>query len=316
MSSTWREQRAAIHSLAAELWQQKQANIEPEGKDVARIHEGERDDGTRQTPDWLEQTRRELAALQSQAPDAVSQVGPLVNQIIELEKDLCAKRGIVLEAGAIKPDLMAMVHPSVFRQILIIAIGKFLRHMSGGKISLFGRLEDGIVKITVAAAIDIDPENFVERLTDELPLPDDASVDIFREGKQVFLWVMLPAMVDRLNVLVVDDNLDMVHYYQRSTEGTSYRIVPWEIDLDVFSTIQKVKPDIIILDIMLPNVDGWELLMQIRANALTRSIPVIICSVVKEEELALSLGAVRFISKPVSSENFVRTLDQVLSQTP
>ncbi|MBE0695713.1 MAG: hypothetical protein IH586_02210, partial [Anaerolineaceae bacterium] len=97
MSSTWREQRAAIHSLAAELWQQKQANIELEGKDAARIHEGEREDGTRQTPDWLEQTRRELAALQSQAPDAVSQVGPLVNQIIELEKDLCVKRGIVLE---------------------------------------------------------------------------------------------------------------------------------------------------------------------------------------------------------------------------
>jgi CheY-like chemotaxis protein len=316
LSSTWREQRAAIHSLAAELWQQGQVKANQEGKELARLRADEKEDSASQTPDWMEQTRRELASLQSQAPDAVAEVGSLVKQIIELEKDLCAKRGIVIEAGAIKQDLVARVHPSVFRQILIIAIGKFLRHMNAGKISLFGRLEDGIVKITVAAAIDIDPDVFVQMLTAELPLPDDVFAEIYQDGKQVFLWVKLPALADRLNVLVVDDNMDMVHYYQRSTEGSNYRIVPWEIDLDLFSTIQKVKPDIIVLDVMLPNVDGWELLMQIRANSLTRSIPVIICSVVKEEELALSLGAMCFLSKPVSSEKFVRTLDQVLSQTP
>lgn len=316
LSSTWREQRAAIHMLATELWRRNSSRT-----DVPEHHESElpgqgKNDLVDPIPDHQSQTRLELAALLSQAPDANSEVAVLVQQVVELESGLSAKRGVALEVGPIKSDLIAAVHPSVFRQILIISIGTFLRQMNGGKISLFGRLEDGEVKITISGAIGPEAENFAETLTRELPLPDGSSAEVYREGQRVFLWVKLPSLSERVNVLVVDDNLDMVHYYQRSTEGTPYHVIPIEADLDLFAAIQKSKPDLIVLDVMLPNVDGWELLMRIRASVLTRSIPVIICSVVKEEELALSLGAALFISKPVSPQNFVHSLDRVLAQTP
>ncbi len=314
LSSTWREQRSAIHALATQLWQLDQSRSVPDARESSAG--SEQKSASAPVMDWQEQTRRELASLHSQAPDVFSVVSTVVQQVVELERNLLSRKGVTLEVGSIKPDLTARVHPSVLRQILIIAIGQFLRKMSAGKISLFGRQEDGAVKITVAGVIDSDPENFEQALTAELPLPGDSSVEVYREDRSVFLWITLPSQADWLTVLVVDDNLDMVHYYQRSTEGTGYHIVALEGEMDLFAAAHKVKPEIILLDVMLPHADGWELLMQLRANPLTRSIPVIICSVVKEEELALSLGAARFISKPVSAQELVQALDQVLSQTP
>jgi CheY-like chemotaxis protein len=312
LSSTWREQRAAIHSLASELWRQAQPQARLRDEEPHRSLTA-RDEPL---PDWHSQARRELASLQSLAPDVSSDVGKLVRQVFDLQEPLAARRGIRLESAPIREDLMAAVHPSVLRQILIVAIGQFLRNMSSGKVSLFARLEDGAVRITVTGSIDPGVENFEQAILSELPLPDGSTAEVYADGRQVFLWIKLPYGIDRLNVLAVDDNLDMIHFYQRSTEGTSYRIVPFEGGTDLLEAVARTHPDIILLDVMLPNIDGWELLMQLHANPAARSIPVIVCSVVKEEELALSLGAARFISKPIRPQDLVLALDQVLAQTP
>jgi len=61
----------------------------------------------------------------------------------------------------------------------------------------------------------------------------------------------------------------------------------------------------------LPDIDGWELLTNLREHPATRSLPVIVCSVVREEELALALGAARYVPKPVRRQEFIQALDQV-----
>jgi CheY-like chemotaxis protein len=66
---------------------------------------------------------------------------------------------------------------------------------------------------------------------------------------------------------------------------------------------------------MLPDVDGWNLLQDLHQHPATRSIPVIICSVVREETLALSLGAVLYLPKPVSPHQFIQALNQALSES-
>ena len=323
LSSTWREQRSAIHFLASEFWRQHQRVLQEEepsgpreGEPQAANPAPSQIDSQKQQSDWQSQTKRELAALQSHAPDVISNVGKLVQQVCELETSLAAKRDVRLEIGQIKPDLEAALHPNVLRQILITAIGEFLKHMSGGKISLFARLEDGGILVTLAASITSGEIHFKEALLSNLPLPEDTSAEIHQDGTSVFVWVRLPSVIDRLNVLVLDDNLDMIHFYQRSTEGTNYRIVAFEWGDGLTEAIQRVKPDLIILDVMLPSIDGWDLLMQIHADPSTRQIPVIVCSVVKGEELALSLGAALYLSKPVPPQDFIKALDSVLAQTP
>ena len=65
---------------------------------------------------------------------------------------------------------------------------------------------------------------------------------------------------------------------------------------------------------MLPDIDGWELLAQFHEHPLSRSIPIVVCSVVREEELAFALGATVCITKPVRRREFTQALDQALSQ--
>jgi len=65
------------------------------------------------------------------------------------------------------------------------------------------------------------------------------------------------------------------------------------------------------LDVLMPNLDGWELLASLRQSPLTGTIPVIVCSVIRREELAHTLGAAAHLSKPVKDQQFLEALDRV-----
>jgi CheY-like chemotaxis protein len=122
--------------------------------------------------------------------------------------------------------------------------------------------------------------------------------------------------VGQVSVLVVDDNLDMVHFYRRCTVGTKYHITPAPQGQRTFEAIKSAHPDIVVLDIILPDADGWELLTQLHSHPATRSIPIVICSIVKEEGLASALGAALYLPKPVHHREFIQALDQALDQAP
>jgi CheY-like chemotaxis protein len=72
-----------------------------------------------------------------------------------------------------------------------------------------------------------------------------------------------------------------------------------------------VKPFAITLDIMMPSKDGWQVLEELRSDPVTRDIPVIICSIVAEQDKAFSLGAVDYLSKPILGEDLARSLDRL-----
>jgi len=224
-------------------------------------------------------------------------------------------RGVQLEWVPNKSRLVAEIHPTVLRQLLIAVIGFFVRNTENKKVMLFTKLEDGNIKITVTARFSNALGLTESDLLKNIPLLDDSSAEVFQDGNQVYLWLKFPS-VERVTVLVVDDNQDMIRLYRRASEGSNYRIVPYVDGQDLFDAIQTTAPDVIVLDVMLPRQDGWDLLMQLHANQVTRYIPVIICSVVKEAELAYALGAAKFISKPVLPQDFIQALDQILAQIP
>jgi len=113
----------------------------------------------------------------------------------------------------------------------------------------------------------------------------------------------------------VDDNPDIVYFYQRCAAGTRYRIVHESQGQSIFEAVAKYEPAVIVLDIMLPDVDGWELLSNLHNHPETRPIPVVICSVVQEDTLAKTLGAARCLHKPLSHDEFIEALDWALEQT-
>jgi CheY-like chemotaxis protein len=72
--------------------------------------------------------------------------------------------------------------------------------------------------------------------------------------------------------------------------------------LEVLETARRLQPVAITLDILLPHVDGWELLRSLKADATTRDIPVVIVSVVDDEQLGYALGAADYFVKPVERQ--------------
>jgi CheY-like chemotaxis protein len=69
-----------------------------------------------------------------------------------------------------------------------------------------------------------------------------------------------------------------------------------------------------VLDVMMPEQDGWTLLGQLREHPTTRGVPIIVCTILPQEQLALTLGAAEFIRKPVSRKTLLSALDRQADQ--
>ncbi len=312
-----REQQEAIEVLAQRLCDESAGWSTSHGVDVAEkgpqvSQPGFPDPGA---TEWRSQVQAELASLQESAVGAVADVEETVRGAVALQSRLVSRRGIDLEIERLEPDLSAAIHPSALRQVLIAAISKLSERMSSGRIALAARREGKSVGLEVVASPVSAEQSLDGGLVEEILAAQRGSISTRHEGDVLSLHIVLPS-VDKMTVLVVDDNMDLVHFYRRYTTGTRYQIVHTPRGRDVLEMIDDVAPAVIVLDVMLPDVDGWELLMHLYENPSTRSIPVVVCSVVREKELALSLGACLYLTKPVRRRQFIEALDQASSQIP
>jgi CheY-like chemotaxis protein len=112
-------------------------------------------------------------------------------------------------------------------------------------------------------------------------------------------------------IVLIDDNEGLTHLLQRYLMDDAYTVMPVPNTEDGLEIIQQLQPDAIILDVMMPGVDGWEVLQRLRTRQETAPIPVIICSVINDPELAFALGASQYVPKPVTREAVRRALQEL-----
>lgn len=112
------------------------------------------------------------------------------------------------------------------------------------------------------------------------------------------------------SVLVVDDNPDVPKLIERYLRGTTYNLLCAKTWRRALELAKDAQPDIILLDVMMPSQDGWDILQQLKAHPLTRETPVVICSVVPEKSLAFAMGASAFLAKPVTQTSLLDVLRQ------
>ena len=110
-------------------------------------------------------------------------------------------------------------------------------------------------------------------------------------------------------MLAIDDNPDTLQLLQRYTTDTRYRLLGESDPERSLALAEETMPDIILLDVLLQDIDGWELLGRFRAHPRLGGRPVIVCTVLPQRDLALSLGAAGFLSKPVSQRQLLAALD-------
>ncbi len=109
-------------------------------------------------------------------------------------------------------------------------------------------------------------------------------------------------------VLAIDDDPNVIHLYQRYLTPEGYRVVPLTDPNMAIARARELKPVAILLDIMMPGRDGWQVLQDLKTHEATKHIPVIIASIIDEREKGFSLGAAEYLVKPILEEDLKRAL--------
>jgi CheY-like chemotaxis protein len=303
-----REQREAVHVLAERLWARR-ARALASGSAPAV---GDRQEGP-SAEDYLAQVRQELASLRHQARNSSANVGAVFSRVTDLVRDVASGRGIAVDVAPVPATLVAAIHPSALRQALLAAVREATERMAAGRIALTADRSGRCVRVSFEASPVADDGPPDIRFVDEIMSWSGGSAEGAVEGDRLTLSLLLP-VADPIRVLVLDDNPDMVHFFRRYVAGSRYTIIVAEGAHAFLDLVDEISPDIIVLDVMLPEVDGWDVLMHLNTRPETCEIPVIVCSVVRERELALSLGAAVYLPKPVRRQEFIQALDQALAR--
>ncbi len=123
--------------------------------------------------------------------------------------------------------------------------------------------------------------------------------------------VILPLTLQRARIpviMVVDDQDTALRMYQRYLSQSRIKVIGINRSEEVQKAIRQYHPDVILLDVMMPTIDGWDVLLALKTSDDTRSIPVIVCSVWDEPNMAHSLGAADFLKKPISQSDLLHVL--------
>ncbi|TME11294.1 MAG: response regulator [Chloroflexi bacterium] len=111
-------------------------------------------------------------------------------------------------------------------------------------------------------------------------------------------------------VLVVEDNPQAAEILSRHLEGGGFRMEIAHTGTDALRMARELKPVAVTLDILLPEIDGWEVLSRLKEDEATRNIPVVVVSVVDNPALGRALGAIDYFVKPVDGKGLLSRLGQ------
>jgi DNA-binding response OmpR family regulator len=125
--------------------------------------------------------------------------------------------------------------------------------------------------------------------------------------------------VSQKTIMIVEDEPDAAEVFAEMVRSNGYRVVKMFSSGLAMSTIAQEKPDAIILDVMMPDISGLEVLRYMRREPELASIPVIIVSAKStpmDVQIGMEAGASLYLTKPVGFHELVRAVDQVTQDKP
>jgi PAS domain S-box-containing protein len=119
---------------------------------------------------------------------------------------------------------------------------------------------------------------------------------------------------DRPHVLVADDDADIAELMKLQLQDASYRTSIVGRGVQVLEVARRQRPDLIILDILLPDMDGRAVLEALKAEPMTADIPVVMLTVVADDGSAFELGAAGYLNKPIDGDELLEAVEMALSR--
>jgi CheY-like chemotaxis protein len=302
----YRVHEATIEDVAGLLWDRYIIGgiAPPEAHQVAEENSSAR---------RLELLRLEAARL-AQA-DRYARVGDVIRGMLPLLDEMLHQHRLSVQLSLPDPLSGTSMGHNMLRQMLLGILGYLIEHAQQGTIQVSARTVQSMVRLSLA----VDPPDAV---FSTLQAPNHNRLSSVKEMATLAGAKILPVHVGQAiigfdvelpiaerTVLVVDDNEDILELFRGYLSPHHYRVVTAQTGQDALSLARRLQPYAITLDLMMPDQDGWDLLQALLNQPDTQHIPIIICSVLTQKELALSLGATAFLEKPISEDTLLLALE-------
>ncbi len=305
-SHYFREQARMLDALTATLWDEWQQTNQPPPAATSP------DDGTRE-----QMAQAAIERLSAHATwEAIDPV-QVLEQLRPIVDSLARAQGVAVQFNL--PQHLIVLHADrvLLRQALFNVMTYAVDVAVGGQVQISSFAEGhaaGISVLALAPATATPPADTPERQGIGLDVSRGfmAAMGGMLEVHAVAYgcWearLVWPAAAAR-TLLVIDDNQDFADLFRRYLAGHNWQVVGAADGAQARRVLAEVAPTVIVLDVMMPREDGWELLVALRSNETTRDTPIIICSVLNEPRLAQTLGATGYLSKPVTQPALLRAL--------
>ena len=293
---THRSLRKAEESIATILWARVQSVATAVSEDDLSAAQ-------------LSSVQAEFAQLETTLQP--TDLGQLLQEAQKAVAPLAQTRGVTFQREEPWPRLVVSVDTAVSRQLLVSVLSRLIQATQQQTITIQGALGEEMARLTLTFPVSQPLAlNFVD---DEViaPLAEKLGwlIEVAEGNGRYQLQLQIP--LHGPVVLVVDDNQGLVELLERYLTGHNCRVIAANSGQEGLEVLNRTTPDAIILDAMMPDVSGWDVLQTIRTRVETAVTPVIICSVFNDPELAYALGASHFISKPVSRDQILTALRQL-----
>jgi CheY-like chemotaxis protein len=336
----YREHDTAIEAVAMILWERYQ----PQRAEASTLSDLNGTHG--RAPANVQSTEEPLnrqAMLRAEAAHfhdfgQKTDLGEVLPGVIALAREMARVKGIRLTLEPL-PDVPPLpVDRTMIRQILLGVLSYLDEQLAAGEIVVRVRMEDqqqivemvGMGRQMPTATVHLGEEQLATLY--ELAGLQSAQLEPLTEasagrepqaqaseqageivGEKVGFRLRLPR-APRRTVLLIDDNLDILELYQRYLQQRHYQAVTVQGGAEALRLASQLQPQAIVLDLMMPEQDGWEILQWLTNHPDTHKIPVVICSILRARQLAMALGAAAFLEKPVDETEFLGVLDTLTAR--
>jgi CheY-like chemotaxis protein/signal transduction histidine kinase len=225
---------------------------------------------------------------------------------------LAAEREITFQLSMPLEPVTVSTNQVMAEQVVVNALSQAVRQARPGPVQLIVTADEGQAVVTLsfycetqssqAPMVGPVAEQLAGRLGWRIGQADDP------RGLRTIEISVIPLGP---TVLVIDDNAGLVELLQRYLTDQACRVVAAADGQDGLQMAQEMPPDAIVLDIMMPGMHGWDVLQRLRMHPKTADIPVIICSVINDPDLAHSLGASLILAKPISRSDVLTALHEL-----
>ena len=236
-------------------------------------------------------------------------VRPILQRAQNAVARLALQRGVIFQAEIPPAPAIVFADPTVAQQVLVSLLSHTVQQARPGALQAILTVGQGEASLFLRYAS--------ERKTPDAPVVDPVVAQLVDrlgwtvretsepDGQRA---IALHMATRGPTILVIDDNEGLVELLDRYLTGHACRVVPAASGREGLELAEAIRPDAIVLDVMMPEVDGWEVLQTLRTRPQTASVPIIVCSVFNDPELAYSLGASLFLPKPVRRDDVLTAL--------